>query len=594
MDERMNHRERRARRESHRETSCDKSVAHFLSSTFHFSLCHLCALCVLCGYLLLPGCGSTPNRRAELAYYDHAYPAARQAVRQPAADRQSNDVVLNNMRLGLASLADGDLDESQRALLRAYEYLRSGGVNTEDRTVASEWIGEDIKVWKGEPYEQAMSYYYISALFMLRGDWENARAAAQNSLFALRDFGDHQDSPKQMGDLVERAVISEKRGGKDYFDEGYTAIESQFTLGYLMAATSYVLMNQPDDATRMFDHVRQLRPELSTLVDTLAANEYDTLLLIDVGRGPTKQAYGPDNALIRYVPNGRRNPVPVVSVSVNGENTQLPTGQPVVDLWTLSQYPKWWSLESMRQAKSTIGNVLLVGGLGAASVGRGRSDEAVYAGLGAAALGMLLKASSQADTRHLEMLPRCTYIVPLKLGDGLRDVSVRFNQGQSNATWHDLVGGEAGDPRVYYLRHHDGRGRGMPPWKDQSPPLYSLSAQRYQPGDRPYIMGGRDVTPPSPEILKAYHDAGVLTNMTLERLRTFYDAEGIIYRSGPQGRDAEAGGLHPDLYRHITAGGRVMDQPRPGTHRYERITRIEHAPYTPRSAALRNRNAVVE
>ncbi|QNN24785.1 hypothetical protein HED60_21740 [Planctomycetales bacterium ZRK34] len=552
------------------------------------SLRHLCVLCALCGFIFLSGCQNTrPGRSAAADYYDHAYPAARDTVRVAAADRKSNNVVLDNMRLGLASMADGDLDEAERALLRAYEYLRSGGVNTEDRTIASEWISEGVKVWKGEPYEQAMSYYYISALYMVRGDWENARAAAQNALFALRDFGDYEGQPRDMKDIVTEAAKKDQSGG-DYLGTGYRPIESQFTLGYLMAATSYVLMKQPDDATRMFEHVKQLRPELSTLVDTLAAGQFDTLLIIDAGHGPRKQAYGPDNALVRYVPDGRRHQVPTVSIVVDSEPTQIPTGQPVVDLWTLSQYPKWWSLESMRQAKSAIGNVLLIGGLGAAQIGsQARSEEAVYAGLAAAALGALMKAGSAADTRHLAMLPRCTYIVPLRLGAAAHNVTVLFdNDPKSNATWHDLAAGATGNPRVYYLRHHDAGGRGMPPWP--ADPLYSVSVEAYKAGDRPYVLGGKDLTPPSQALMQTYHAAGVLPQMSLDDLMKVYNAEGIVYRTGPQGRDAAAGGLDPDLYRHITAGGRVLYVPYPGTHGYERITRIPHAPYSPRSDLLRH------
>lgn len=553
-----------------------------------FSLRRLCALCVLCGSFFLPGCqNARPGRPAAADYYDHAYPAARDDVRAAASDRKSNNVVLDNMRLGLASMADGDLDEAERALLRAYEYLRSGGVNTADRTIASEWINEGVKVWKGEPYEQAMSYYYISALYMVRGDWENARAAAQNALFALRDFGDYEGQPKDMKQIVTEAARRDQHGG-DYLGTAYQPIQSQFTLGYLMAATSYVLMKQPEDAARMFEHVKQLRPELSTLVDTLAANQFDTLLLIDVGHGPSKQAYGPDNALVRYVPDGRRHQVPTVSVLVNGEPTRIPAGQPVVDLWTLSQYPKWWSLESMREAKSAIGNVLLVGGLGAAQIGsHADSREAVYAGLAAAALGALMKAGAAADTRHLAMLPRCTYIVPLKLGAAAHNVTVQFdNDPKANATWHDLAAGAAGNPRVYYLRHHNARGRGMPPWPDQ--PLYSVSAEAYKAGDRPYVLGGHDLTPPSEALMSVYHTAGVLPQMTLDDLMKVYNAEGIVYRTGPQGRGDTSAGLDSDLYRHITAGGRVLYVPYPGTHGYERITRIQHAPYSPRSDLLRH------
>ena len=213
--------------------------------------------------VLLPlgGCKSADEQRAGFsgvtAYYQHRYNAAEDDMRPAASDRKSGDVVLNNMRLGMAALADGDRDEAERSLTRAYEYLTSGGVNAADRTITSTLLYEGAKVWKGEPYEQAMSFCYVSTLYMLRGDWENARAAANNSLFALKDFEAAQDKEKN--------------------PEAYRAVESDFTLGYLMVAVNYVLMGQPLDATLIFDHVGQLRPDLKDLVETLRGGAYDTL-----------------------------------------------------------------------------------------------------------------------------------------------------------------------------------------------------------------------------------------------------------------------------------------------------------------------------
>ncbi|MBI1369583.1 MAG: hypothetical protein GC162_13125 [Planctomycetes bacterium] len=532
------------------------------------------ALLVIC----ITGCAQRTNRSSAEAYYDHAYPAARDAVRQLATDRKSTDIVLDNMRLGMASLADGDLDESERALLRAYEYLRSGGVNTDDRTIASEYFFEGVKVWKGEPFEQAMSYYYISALYMLKGDWENARAAASNSLFALRDFA---GSPENMEQLARTAAEHDQQRGGDYLKTGYKAIESQFALGYLMAATAYVQMKQPADAKPLFDRVRELRADLAPLADALEGGQYDTLLLVDVGRGPRKQAYGEDDAMVRFVPDGRQFAQPLAAVFIDGRAQPLVGQKPVVDLWTLSQSPRWWSLEEMRKARSAIGNVLLMGGLAATAIGsNAHSREATYAGLGAAALGMLMKSGSKADTRQLEMLPHCVFMVPVMLGTGRHEIGVQFqNESGCDAAWHEITGGSVGNPAVYYLRQHNGNGAGMPPWAGK--PRYSADVLDYQPGHLPYILGGDDVTPPSAALIDAYHKAGVLTNLSLTDLTALYQSEGIVFRPGPQGRD-DTTGLDPIYYRHITARGLVLFTPRPGTHGYERITRLPHDPYQPR------------
>ncbi|MEX2673709.1 MAG: hypothetical protein WD294_16535 [Phycisphaeraceae bacterium] len=541
------------------------------------------AALLLC--LLAIGCESPGRTAAVTPYYQHDYPTARQQLRPLAADRRSEDVLLNNMRLGLAAMADGDHHEAERSLLRAYEYLRTGGINEADRTVFSTVLYEGIRVWKGEPYEQAMSYYYIAAYHMLIQDWENARAAASNALFTLRDFDDAGNEPQDMHDLVTDAARAERLGEKDYFTNAYRPVESEFALGYLVAATNYVLMGQPADGADMFDLVRQMRPDLAPLADELQHGSYDTLLLVDVGRGPRKEAYGPDGALIRYRPDGRRTPPLRLTASIPGQGLEHVGTRPVVDLWRLSQYPRWWSLESMRKAKSDVGTVLLGGGLGAAYIGSGfESREAVYAGLAAAALGAAMKASAKADTRHLEFLPRAVFMVPLELGPGRHDVQLHIqNDAGSSATWHDLEAGETGQPSVYFLRMHNAGGRGMPRWPDQ--PLYAVEPYQLRQGHRPWIMGGPDLSPPSPELLERYQSLGMFPDWTYAQFQALYEDEGLRFQFGPieprEGDGKRWGG-------HVTEGGNVLFTPPPGNHLYQRLRRTSHPPYSPRSETLRN------
>lgn len=547
------------------------------------------ALAIIAGCLV--GCETDGLRRTSVdAYYDHDYPRARDVVRKAATDRESPEIVLSNMRLGMAALADGDLDEAERSLLRAYEYLTSGGVNDEDRTVASELLFEGVRVWKGEPYEQAMSFYTIGVLYMLRGDWENARAASANALFALRDFGDSDDGDaKSMRELAEEANEADPKQNGGYYEKAYKPVESDFALGYLMVATNAVLSGRPADGDPLFDRVVELRPELAPLVQTLRTGQYDTLLVVDGGKGPTKRAGGGDNAEIKFIPDGRKQAVSTLSLAVNGRRVPTDGSQPVVDLWTLSQRPRWWSLESMRTNRRLLGNALLIAGLGAAAIGSNAdSDEAVIAGLGAMAAGLALKASSRADTRHLEYLPRTVNLVPLNLGAGRHDVNVALGGGAggSAATWHDLESGLPGKPRVYYLRMHSAGGQGMPKWSDE--PLYTVRADSIRDGDRPWIFGGEDLTPPSREALARYQQSGFFQGMTFGQLTDLYRGEGFVFRRGPQGLGDTTAGVDRDNYRHITAAGIALYEPRPGTHEYERITRMWHGAYRPRSGEVRD------
>lgn len=489
---------------------------------------------------VMTGCAGqrmAPVSTADL-YYGRLYTEAREVVRPLAANRDSENVVLNNLRLGMSAFAWGDLDEAERAMLIAHEYLLSGQVNDPARRVAAEWVDEGKLVWKGEPYEQAMSYYYLASLYMVRGDFENARAAIRNALFKLRDIKDAGDKKK------------------------FDLIESEFVLGYVVLGMTQTLTGNPADAERPFARAVELAPDLQPLIQTLRENRYNTLLLVDYGRGPKKLATGADAQRVVFWPDGRDRPTPLVRFEVDGQTVTIPTDRPVVDLWRLSQFPKWWSLASWRQAKSDIGNFLLVAGAGAALGGAAAdSNEAVYAGLGAAALGLLLKGTSKADTRHLGELPRVVFIVPIHLPPGKHDITIAVpGDPYGRAIWHDLIPGEPGKPAVYSIRQHDGNMAGQT-WGNEL--RYTTDGS-----GRSYILGGRDFAwPTDPSLIE------------------YFRAEGLLRQPGPQGLGDEAAD-RPKLFRHVALGGRVLDVPPRGFFGYEWLTRMNHPPYRPRTERI--------
>jgi hypothetical protein len=65
----------------------------------------------------------------------------------------------------------------------------------------------------------------------------------------------------------------------------------------------------------------------------------------------------------------------------------------------------------------------------------------------------LLKATSQADVRQWEMLPRTTYVIPLSLPPGRHDISVSFPDLRGvRQEWRGLVAPPAGEEATYYFR----------------------------------------------------------------------------------------------------------------------------------------------
>lgn len=516
--------------------------------------------------IALAGCGAPPrNTAAIVSYYRYDFTTAREALRADA-DRNDQHVLLNNIRLGLAALADGDPIEAERAIARVFELLSTAGLNA-DRTTAAVLIHEGVRIWKGEPFEQALAYYWTAALYATLGDWENVRAAAANALFRLTDFGADQNAET----LARRAAAD-----PTFLDHGYRAVDTNFALGFLMQAIGSDLSGAPG-ADEQLDAAVKINPKLAAIAETLRSRRYNCLLLVDYGKGPTKIAYGPDEALVKFVPQEHyHGPLVVVS-----DGLEIARTEAVCDVDALAADHRWNNLEDVRRAKSLVGNMLLAGGAVVfAGGGRQRSGRAQLAGIAIAAAGLLTKAGARADTRYLEFAPQSMYLVPL-LVDGRCQLTVAIDgDGGSSYVLGDFEPGTPGAPRAVYLRLH-GPDSPDPRWLRAPKPVYGNDFTPVRRGDFPWILGGHDVSAPNRRTLTAYQANDYLIDFTVGELRALYVDEGIRLGSGPTGPQELSS-------RHILEGGWALFTPQRFSMGYKRLMFSRHPAYQPTSRRVRD------
>jgi tetratricopeptide (TPR) repeat protein len=389
----------------------------------------------LAGASLTSGCGPSKQQlavdRAVNDYFVGDYEHAREELR-PLAEVTDEDFVLNNLRLGSAALVDYHLDEAEGAFLRAYEVINSVGVNSGGRSLGAVLIDEKIKVWKGEPFERAMANFYLGLIYYMRHDYGNARGAFENALFKLRDDE-----------------------GKDKEDE-YKEKESNFALGYIMLAKSWQRLGREDLARSNFKRAVELAPYLAPLADYDRNLHSNVLLVVDYGHGPRKVT-NEDGAIAGFSPPPAvEGPMPQPLVIVDGH--PVPTedvARPPMDLLAMGQDRKWQSIDTIRSIKSVLGTGLQIAGVfegirGATGSGSAQRRDLIT-GAALFAAGTLLKASSKADIRQWEMLPRTSYVIPLKLDAGTHDIRVEFPGGVKQ-TWRNLVAPKEGEEATYYFR----------------------------------------------------------------------------------------------------------------------------------------------
>lgn len=537
--------------------------------------------------LLLPAC-QKPMQTPTVTIACGDFTTARLLLHQNmTTDRGDRRYLLDRMRVGVLTLDDGLPSSAQTIFVQVYEVLRSGGINR-DKTVASVVLNEDLKIWKGEPFEQALAMAYYAMTQAELGSWDNARAAAGNSLFYLRDFGtDRKGKRIDTYEIARRSLIYERAidGGEspdrarrkaDYLNHGYVVRESNFTLGYLIAGIANQQLDRDDEAADHFNRVVEIDPTLEPLTDTLRRGDYNTILIVSYGLGPAKEGYGPDNALARFAPRCRSDRARLRVREANGVVRSYPQA---LDANDMAADHMWNNLEDVRIAKSLIGSVLLAGGVIATEVGAERENEpTLFGGLGAIAAGLFLKAGSHVDVRFCDVMPQRFYVVPLRADDPAGKIELQVEGAASSRLVLSGLGPPPEDTaqlRYVRLLSPDPGRRRPPAWSVRGKVLYANPHTGATAGPQlPYLLGGRCVRPPTERVLDEYQRAGHLRALSLADLRRLYHIEGIWFTAEQQGGYAG---------RHVLDGGTSLVAPLPGTTGFARLFGRRHWPYQAKS-----------
>ncbi|MEC7570830.1 MAG: hypothetical protein VX394_02160, partial [Pseudomonadota bacterium] len=134
-----------------------------------------------------PGAWERPVPAAELAVAMADKPAVLAPYVETLLAQGPRNAVLNHGRIGFLAfelgrprLAQAQLENAAQAIETVY------ADNPAAELARSNFAREDVKDFKGEPFERAMVFYYLGLSYLALGDFENARASFK--------AGEYQDS----------------------------------------------------------------------------------------------------------------------------------------------------------------------------------------------------------------------------------------------------------------------------------------------------------------------------------------------------------------------------------------------------------------
>ncbi len=484
--------------------------------------------------------------------------------------KEDRNYLLQKVRIGILTLADGYAYSEDPRVVSIFEILRTQGLN-KDKTVNAVFLNDGVTIWKGEPFEQALTLAYIAEHFAVLGDWGNVRAAAMSSLFPLKSFASKPGenlSPEQLAAKANQAKTDEEKNLKS----GYKVAETDFVLGYLLTGIANQQLargsgdsSRLDEAMDYYAGAVKVDPSIKPVVEQLRGGEYNTILIVDFGLGPEKYGRGPDNAIADFRPRTQSDSREA-QVQINGSAA---VAFPVAcDVNKMAMDHKWKNLEDVRLVKSVVGTGMTVAGT--AMMAQNQSSEMAMAGAGLALIGLLAKANAHAAVDYAEVVPQRTYVIPLQIEE--QNTTVSLTVGNARMVLAGLA----------------------PPDEDQGaqvrnvrlfapPPAWAVSGKILYCNDYaplacnvmlPYILGGECVCPPSAEALSRYQQAGFLSGMTLGELESLYRDEKITWTI-----QDEKGS--PKL--HVLEGGTSLLCPLPGTTGFARLFGQRHGPYAAKS-----------
>ena len=329
--------------------------------------------------------------------------------------------VLHLNELAVEAMRRGDHDLARRALDESILNINAVfGTTPEAARARSIFFAEDVKLFKGDPYERSMTFLLRGLLYMQDRDWENARAMFRSGIL--------QDS---------FAEEEQHRADWAIFDYLIAVCEAQlrrpFYAEQAYARSQGILEDFPARYRELTGRSISTAPEIFAL----PVREHNLLVVTQVGSAPRKVRagrYGQYQAVER---GARGTPSPAL-LRIDGD--MLRTNVPIIDSVYYQAATRGGRPFDAIQGRKVIvkeaSEILTVASLYSGMVvmdAAGNQDTALV-GLGLVGAGIAFAifaelVQTKADVRQWTSLPDTVGVYMDTVPAGRRHVSVSAGSG---------------------------------------------------------------------------------------------------------------------------------------------------------------------
>jgi tetratricopeptide (TPR) repeat protein len=309
------------------------------------------------------------------------------------------EFVLSRLESASLSLRGDRRDDAAHELDEAIAAIENVFGGTEEaRRARSLWYEEKCKVFKGEPYERVMAYYYRGLLYLDKVDYDNARATFR-------------------GGMLQDAFAEEEQYRCDFALLLFLDFWASHSLG------------EPDQMQTAWEELIRLRP------DAPRPRPVDNVLVVaETGTSPRKLSDGVGHAALVYR-RGKNFKDNRVRICSGQECTDL---YPVEDVYLQAATRGGRMVDRILQGKAVfrqaradeqtvLSGVGTVATLAAPLVGGPVGTiGGVVSGVGAFCGLLAMNAQPQADTRYWRSLPNGVHVGTLQLAPGEQELRVGY------------------------------------------------------------------------------------------------------------------------------------------------------------------------